>query len=83
MSVTNTSSPEGIKPYTISAEGISASFIAHGARLTHLHVKDKSGEKRDVVVGYDDVSEFYNDTKNSRTYYGCIVGSVLCSPARA
>jgi aldose 1-epimerase len=74
MSVTNTSSPEGIKPYTISAAGISATFIAHGARLTHLHVKDKSGVERDVVVGYDDPAEYYKDTQSSRTYYGCIVG---------
>jgi aldose 1-epimerase len=74
MSVVDTSSPEGIKPYTIKADGISATFIAHGARLTHLFVDDKDGKKRDVVVGYDDPAEYYKDTKGGRTYFGCIVG---------
>lgn len=44
--------------------------------MTHLHVKDKEGVERDVVVGYDDPAEYYKDTKSSRTYYGCIVGYV-------
>lgn len=35
--------------YSISADGINATFMPYGARLTNLFVNDKEGVPRDVV----------------------------------
>ncbi len=68
------SSPDPFRPYTISAPGINATFIAYGARLTHLFVNDKNGQPRDVVLGYDNASDWVRDTEGPHTYFGPIVG---------
>jgi aldose 1-epimerase len=60
--------------YIISAPGINASFIPYGARLTNLLVNDKNGEPQDVVLGYDDGTQYLNDTETVHTYFGPIVG---------
>jgi aldose 1-epimerase len=62
------------KKYTLSAEGINASFIEYGARITNLHVKDKSGKWQDVVLGYDDASQYRTDDLTNHTYFGPVVG---------
>lgn len=60
--------------YTISAPGINASFIPYGARLTNLYVNDKNGNPQDVVLGYDDGTQYLNDTETVHTYFGPVVG---------
>ena len=65
--------------YTISAPGINASFIPYGARLTNLFVNDKNGNPQDVVIGYDDGAQYLNDTETVHTYFGAVVGFVLCN----
>lgn len=60
--------------YTISAPGINASFISYGARLTNLFVNDKNSNPQDVVLGYDDESQYLKDTETVHTYFGPIVG---------
>ena len=60
--------------YTISAPGINASFIPYGARLTNLYINDKNGSPQDVVLGYDDATQYLNDTETVHTYFGPIVG---------
>jgi len=60
--------------YNISAPGISASFIPYGARLTNLFVNDKNGDTQDVVVGYDNGTQYLNDTETAHTYFGAVVG---------
>lgn len=57
--------------YTISAPGINASFIAYGARLTNLFVNDKKGDPQDVVLGYDNGTDYA--TKRD-PYFGPVVG---------
>ena len=74
--------------YTIAAQGINASFIAYGARLTNLLVNDKNGMPQDIVLGYDDASLYINDTEHEHTYFGAVgelsVASVSwISPSRA
>jgi aldose 1-epimerase len=64
----------GLTPYTVSATGINATFIGFGATLTHLHVFDKDGESRDVVVGYDVPAGYPKDVASSHTYFGAVVG---------
>lgn len=63
---------DGIKEYTLSADGIKATFIGHGARMTHLYVNDRQGTPRDVVVGYDTPEQYLAETKPS--YLGPVVG---------
>ncbi len=60
--------------YTISAPGINASFIPYGARLTNLYVNDRNGNPQDVVLGYDDGTQYLNDTETVHTYLGPVVG---------
>lgn len=60
--------------YTISAPGISASFIPYGATLTNLFVPDKNGNPQDVVLGYDSGTAYLNDTETNHSYFGAVVG---------
>ena len=60
--------------YSISAEGINATFMPYGARLTNLFVKDRTGVLRDVVMGYDTGEEYLFDTETSHSYMGAVVG---------
>ena len=63
-----------MKSYEIKAEGISAKIISFGAALQSLNVKDRDGQDRDVVVGYDSPEE-YTKTKS---FNGAIIGYVSC-----
>jgi len=63
-------------PITIAADGINATFLPYGARLTSLFVDDKDGVPRDVVVGYDDPSFYVEQARTSNAYVGAIVGWV-------
>ncbi|WVF73229.1 hypothetical protein IAT40_008048 [Kwoniella sp. CBS 6097] len=63
---------DAFKPLTIANDGINATFIGYGARLTHLYVNDKKGSPRDVVVGYDDPMKYANETADN--FFGAIVG---------
>lgn len=65
-------SNDGTKEYTLSADGIKATFIGYGARLTHLYVNDRQGNPRDIVVGYDSPDQYVAETKPS--YFGPVVG---------
>lgn len=60
----NSGSPSVFTKYTISAPGINASFIPYGARLTNLLVNDKNGSPQDVVLGYDDGTQYLNDVRD-------------------
>lgn len=68
----NSSDP--FKKYTISAEGINATFIPYGARLTNLFVFDKNNKSRDVVLGYDNPHAYLNDSETVHTFFGAVVG---------
>lgn len=66
--------PDPFKTYTISAPGINATFISYGARLTSLLVNDRNGKPQDVVLGYDNATDYVKDTEGPHTYFGPIVG---------
>ena len=53
---------------------INASYIGYGARLTNLFVPDRNGTSRDIVLGYDQGSQYLNDTQGPHTYFGATVG---------
>ncbi|KAL3482303.1 galactose mutarotase-like domain-containing protein [Aspergillus californicus] len=56
--------------YTISANNITANLIPHGARLTSILVPDRDGALQDVIVGFDDPTQYSNDDN----FYGPVVG---------
>lgn len=72
--VQNSSGSSVFTKYTISAPGISASFIPYGATLTNLLVPDKNGNPQDVILGYDSGTSYLNDTETAHTYFGAVVG---------
>ncbi|KAF2400554.1 galactose mutarotase-like protein [Trichodelitschia bisporula] len=56
--------PDADGKYTIAAEGIRAQFIAYGASVSNLYVKDRWGGERDVVLGYDNASAYERDASH-------------------
>jgi len=65
---------DALTPYTIYAYGINATFIPYGARITSLYVHDRDNTPRQVVLGYDDLTQYPRDTATNHTYFGPIVG---------
>ncbi|KAL1954264.1 hypothetical protein VTO42DRAFT_1450 [Malbranchea cinnamomea] len=63
-----------LRVFTISAPGITASFIPFGARLTSLLVQDRNGHPQDIVVGFDDPQQYVDDVNAKNNYFGCVVG---------
>ncbi|KAG2221729.1 hypothetical protein INT45_007135 [Circinella minor] len=59
--------------HTIKAKGIEASFIEYGATLTNLWVDDKNGIPRDVILGWDDTTQ-YNLQSDIPGFLAAVVG---------
>lgn len=53
-----------------NADGMRVAITNFGARVVSIVVPDRSGKFGDVVLGYDSVKGYENDT----TYFGAIVG---------
>ncbi len=57
--------------YEISNKnGMKVVVSDYGATIVAVYVKDKNGELRDVVLGYDDLASYENET----CYFGATVG---------
>jgi aldose 1-epimerase len=62
---------EKVERYSIvNANGMSAKIMTYGALLTELNVKDKKGELRDMVLGYDTLEPYLE----RHPYFGCTAG---------
>lgn len=59
--------------FNIHNHSIRAAFTCVGAALTRLEVRDRYGEFRDVVLGYDDEESY----EKGREYFGAIVGRCI------
>ena len=73
QNATSTSSSPTTK-YTIQADNITAVFIPYGARLVSCVVPDRNGDLQDVAVGYDNGTQYPQDTATNHTYFGAVVG---------
>jgi aldose 1-epimerase len=62
--------PDG--KYTLTADGITAKFIAYSAAITNLIVSDRNGVKRDIILGYDNASYYPVDPNHPD--YGAVPG---------
>ncbi|XP_060672857.1 uncharacterized protein LOC107415531 [Ziziphus jujuba] len=69
-SVSATNRKVGI--YELKRDDISANFTNWGATIISLLLPDRHGKLADVVLGYDSVKDYMNDT----SYVGSIVGRV-------
>ncbi len=50
--------------------GIKAYFTNYGARIVSLHTPDKDGDFKDIVLGFDKIDPYIEESM----YLGCIVG---------
>ncbi|KAH9808315.1 galactose mutarotase-like domain-containing protein [Melampsora americana] len=71
-SLGNQSDPLDLHHLSASDGSIHASFIGLGASIQSLMVKDRSGSFRDIVLGYDNISQYLHDPAYPR--FGSIVG---------
>ncbi|CAG2113331.1 unnamed protein product [Medioppia subpectinata] len=64
-----------INEYTLSNStgGLEVKIIDYGATITHVFVTDKSGQKRDVVLGWDDL-EGYLGNRGRNPFFGAAIG---------
>lgn len=69
-----TQSTPPFEKYTISAAGINATFVANGARLVSLFVKDKNGIPQDIVLGFDNPADYVPNANTNYTYFGPVIG---------
>lgn len=51
--------------------GSIAKITNYGAIVTELHVPDKNGNLEDVVLGFDDISDYWNQNP---PYFGAVIG---------
>ncbi|GMK54769.1 hypothetical protein CspeluHIS016_0113550 [Cutaneotrichosporon spelunceum] len=65
-------SPAAVKEYTLSADGITATFIPFGARLKSLRVPDANGLWRQVTLGFANIQSYANEAVVY--YYGAVIG---------
>ncbi|RYY88502.1 MAG: galactose mutarotase [Chitinophagaceae bacterium] len=56
--------------YWLANGSIAAAITNYGARLVALFVKDKDGNWRDIVLGFDNIEQYIEDGD----YHGAIVG---------
>lgn len=53
---------------------IKATMIAYGATMTHLLVQDRAGAERDVLLGFDDPTQYCANAEHP--YFGATIGRV-------
>lgn len=64
-------SGSAVKKYTLrNHKGLKISVINYGGTITSLEVTDAAGTSRDVVLGYDTLEAYEDDTY----YLGCLIG---------
>ncbi|RYY40775.1 MAG: galactose mutarotase [Chitinophagaceae bacterium] len=56
--------------FWLQKDGITAAITNYGARLVALFVPDKKGQRRDIVLGFDNIEQYIEDGD----YHGAIVG---------
>jgi aldose 1-epimerase len=57
--------------YTLKSGQIEVRVMAYGAKIVSIRTPDRNGKMEDVVLGYDSLQDYLNDTK---THFGSVVG---------
>jgi aldose 1-epimerase len=55
-----------------NSNGLSANIITYGGIITQLHVPDARGKLADIVLGFDNLAQYFA----GHPYFGCIAGRV-------
>ena len=55
-----------------NAKGHRAKLITYGATLTELHMPDREGQVEDIVLGFDNLTQY----ETVSPYFGCTTGRV-------
>ena len=55
-----------------NSQGMEVCLMNYGATIRNIFVKDKEGQKRDVVLGYDDPAKYFDNS----CFLGVVVGPV-------
>lgn len=67
----NTSDGKNVKIYTLTnSKGAEAKIITYGGTVVSLKIPDKNGKMGDVVLGFDSVADYENQT----SYIGALIG---------
>ncbi|GAB4831634.1 hypothetical protein Ancab_005645 [Ancistrocladus abbreviatus] len=66
------SSKEEVGIYELKTEKMHAKFTNWGATIISLYLPDRNGKMEDVVLGFDSIEDYKNDT----AYFGATVGRV-------
>jgi aldose 1-epimerase len=53
---------------------MTATMIAYGATMTHLLVPNKMGTMSDVILGWDDLTQYCANAQH--TYFGATIGRI-------
>ena len=60
-----------VRLYTLkNKNGMTVEISNYGATLVAIHVPDKNGSSKNVLLGYDDINGYYS----GKSYFGCVVG---------
>jgi aldose 1-epimerase len=57
--------------YTLTSGQVEVRVMAYGAKLVSVRTPDRTGKVADIVLGYNALQDYLNDTK---TYFGSVVG---------
>lgn len=60
-----------VEIYTLADETVEARIITYGGILQSLKVPDRSGQKQDIVLGFDSVDGYVN---NPGPFFGALIG---------
>ena len=62
-----------MQTFVLETPKIKAQLINYGATLTHLTIISQ-GVSRDVVLGFDDPTDYEKVGSRQNPYFGCIAG---------
>lgn len=66
-------SPTGIQTYELEKNGFRLEVISYGARLHKLFVPTKTGDRIDILAGFDDAEGYRADNP----YFNAVIGRVV------
>ncbi|HUQ48070.1 MAG TPA: aldose epimerase family protein [Gemmatimonadaceae bacterium] len=60
-----------VEVFTIANDrGVEVGITNYGARITTIYTPDRAGEREDIVLGFDNLEQYIDDT----SYFGAVVG---------
>lgn len=71
MSVWGQKDGKDVPIYTLKSAQVEVRVTAWGAKIVSIKTPDRNGKMADIVLGYDSLDAYLNDTK---TFFGSVVG---------